>query len=190
MTEKFFSPLRRDALRVTEEGKPSLILQTLLASLSVTALVLEGTSLRFETIREMSLRHPMTVPSFEPRKVLRVFLDLALQQGYLCQPRQELMNPRGEGPFRCHFDQIELSLEKGSLGCRRCEAYVCLCGRCLCGYATENNSGQEIYHPPPAVSREERLEYIRVVKFCLAHIETRPKAKILMFPYGKNRRVR
>jgi hypothetical protein len=183
-------PLRRDALRVTEEGKPALILRTILASLSINTLVLDGITLRFETIKEISLRHPMTVLSINPREVLKVFLDHSLQKGYLFQPKQEIPygEPIGEGPPRCTFDHSELSLEKESLGCTQCGKYVCHCGRCLCGYRGKNSSGQVISYRTLPVSREERLEFVRVIKFCLANIEQRPKAKVLQFTRDRKRK--
>jgi hypothetical protein len=183
-------PLRRDALRVTEEGKPALILRTILASLSVNALVLDGTTIQFETIKEISLRLPMTVISFKQQKVLKLFLDHAFQRGYIFQPRQEITyeEPIEEEPPRCTFDQSELSLDKGSLGCTQCGKYVCQCGRCLCGYTGKNTIGQVISCPPLPILREDRLEYIRVVRFCLANIERRPKAKVLLFTRDKNRK--
>jgi hypothetical protein len=177
-------PLRRDALRVTEEGKPALLLRTVLGSLNVTVLVLDGKTIRFETVKEISLRHPMTVISFNQRKVLNSFLDLALQRGYLFQPHQELTcrEQVEGGPPRCTFDHSELSLEKGSLGCTQCGAYVCQCGRCLCGYAGENTLGQGLSCPPLPIPREERLEYVRVVRFCdldLQRVSSTRKRKLL-----------
>ena len=161
-------PLRRDALRVTEEGKPALLLRTILGSLKVTVLVLDGNTIRFETVKEISLRHPMTVISLNQRKVLNLFLDLSLQKGYIFHPDQELTYRERieEGPPRCYFDHSELSLEKGSLGCSKCRAYVCQCGRCLCGYTGRNYLGQVFSRPPLPIPREERLEYVRVVRFC------------------------
>ena len=84
------APLRRDALRVTEEGKPALLLRTILGSLNVIVLMLDGKTIRFETVKEISLRHPMTVISLNQRKVLNLFLDLSLLKGYLFHPRQEI----------------------------------------------------------------------------------------------------
>jgi hypothetical protein len=167
MTEET-EPLRRDALRVTTEGKPALILRTILRSLEVTVLVLDENTIRFETVKEITLRHPMTVIPFNQRKVLKLFLDLTLQKGYLFHPGRELTyeGPIEEGPPRCLFDHSELSLNKGSLGCRQCRKYVCECGRCLCGYRGRNPLGQVFSSPPLPVPLEERLEYIRVVRFC------------------------
>jgi hypothetical protein len=166
-------PLRRDALRVTDEGKPALLLRTILGSLNITVLVLDGKTIRFETVKEISLRHPMTVTSFNQRKVLNLFLDLSLQKGYIFHPRQELTYPEQieEGPPRCTFDHSELSLEKGSLGCSKCQTYICQCGRCLCGYTGRNTLGQVFSCPPLPVPREERLEYVRVVRFCDSNIQ-------------------
>ena len=179
-------PLRRDALRVTEEGKPALLLRTILRSLDIMVLVLDGRTIRFETVKEISLRHPMTVIPFNQREVLNLFLDLALQKGYLFHPRRELTNREQieEGPPRCHFDHSELSLEKGSLGCSKCRTYVCECGRCLCGYTGRNDLGQELGCLPLPIPREERLEYIRVVRFCDSNIEpviSAPKKKTPLF---------
>ena len=166
-------PLRRDALRVTDEGKPALLLRTILGSLNVTVLVLDRKTIRFETVKEISLRHPITVLPFNQRKVLNLFLDLSLQKGYIFHPHQELTyrEQREEGPPRCTFDHSELSLEKGSLGCSKCRAYVCQCGRCLCGYTGRNHLGQVFSCPPLPIPREERLEYVRVVRFCDLNIQ-------------------
>jgi hypothetical protein len=160
-------PLRRDALRVTEEGRPALLLRTIGGSLNIKVLVLYGKTLRFETVKEISLRHPLTVIPFDQRKVLNLFLDLSLRTGYIFRPDQEIIHREQsrERPLRCPFDHSELSLEKGSLGCTQCRAYVCQCGRCLCGYTRRTPSGQVI-SPPLPIPREERLEYIRVVRFC------------------------
>jgi hypothetical protein len=166
-------PLRRDALRVTDEGKPALLLRTILGSLNVIVLVLDGNTIRFETVREISLRHPITVIPFNQRKVLNMFLDLTLQKGYIFHPHQKISyrEPIEEGPPRCTFDHSELSLEKNSLGCSKCGAYVCLCGRCLCGYTGRTTLGQVFSCPPLPIPREERLEYIRVVRFCDLNIQ-------------------
>jgi hypothetical protein len=185
-------PLRRDALRVTEEGKPALLLRTHLGSLEVTTLVSDGKTIRFETMKEISLRHPLTVIPFNQRKVLKLFLDLTLQKGCLFQPDQELTyrEPMEEGPPQCCFDHFDLSLEKGSLGCTQCGKYVCQCGRCLCGYAGQYRRGQVLNVPPLPVSREERLEYIRVVRFCVDNIERRPKAKVFQLADFKRKSLK
>ena len=166
-------PLRRDALRVTDEGKPALLLRTVLGTLNVKVLVLDGKTIRFETVKEISLRHPMTVIPFNQRKVLDLFRDLSLREGYIFHPEQELSYPEPieEGPPRCSFDHSELSLEKGSLGCSKCRTYVCQCGRCLCGYTGRNSLGQVFSYPPLPVPREERLEYVRVVRFCALNLQ-------------------
>jgi hypothetical protein len=160
-------PLRRDALRVTEEGRPALLLRTMGGSLNIKVLVLYGKTLRFETVKEISLRHPLTVIPFDQRKVLNLFLDLSLRTGYLFRPGPEITHGEQvkEGPQRCPFDHSELSLKKGSLGCTQCRTYVCQCGRCLCGYPGKTPPGQ-VFSPSPLIPREERLEYIRVVRFC------------------------
>jgi hypothetical protein len=166
-------PLRRDALRVTDEGKPALLLRTILSSLDITVLVLDRNTIRFETVKEISLRHPMTVIPFNQGKVLNLFLDLSLQKGYIFHPHQELTYREQieEEPPRCTFDHSELSLERHSLGCSKCRAYVCQCGRCLCGYTGRNYLGQVFSCPPLPIPREERLEYVRVVRFCDLNIQ-------------------
>jgi hypothetical protein len=172
-------PLRPDALRVTKEGRPALILRTKLGFLDLMVLVLEGTTTWFETVKEISLRLPMTVVSFNQRKVLTLFLESALRQGYIFHPKRELTGRKKqmEGPARCDFDHCELSLEKGSLGCSVCRAYLCQCGRCLCGYTGKNHLGQVFSYPPLPIPREERLEYIRVVRFC--ELNLRPVPPVL-----------
>ncbi len=161
-------PLRRDALRVTEEGNPALILRTILRSLEEMILVLDGNTIRFESVKEITLRHPITVIPFDQRKVLELFLDLALQKGHLFHPDRELNYGElleEEAP-RCTFDHSELSRKKSSLGCTLCRKYVCECGRCLCGYTGKNYLGQVFSYPLLSIPLEERLEYIRVVRFC------------------------
>jgi hypothetical protein len=180
--------LRPDALRVTEEGRPALILRTVLHSLSVKVLVLEGETLRFETVKEISLHHPMTVPSFDSRKVLKIFRNLALEQGYLFQPEQEITEPPGLQSRQCPFDHSDLSLEKGALGCTRCGQFVCNCGRCLCGYQGVDTLEEMVTDPPLPVSRDDRAEYIRALRFCVAAIEQKPKAKVLLFTPDRKKR--
>jgi hypothetical protein len=174
-------PLRPDALRVTEEGRAALILRTVLPSLSITVLVLERGTLRFEILRELSLHHPLTVPSFDSREVLKIFRDLTLEQGHLFQPEQEIAERPGLKPRQCPFDHSDLSLEKGAPGCTRCGQFVCNCGRCLCGYQGVDTFEEMVTYAPLPVSREDRVEYIRALRFCVAAIEQRPKAKVLLF---------
>lgn len=171
---KEIEPLRRDALRVTNEGKPALILRTILGSLNVTVLLLDGTTIRFEAMEEISLRHPMTVISLNQQKVFSLFLKLALQKGYLFQPNRELTyrEQTEEGPSRCYSCHTELSLAKHSFGCTQCRKYVCHCGRCLCGYEGKNYLGQVFNQSPELpISLEERLEFVRVVRFCDLNIQ-------------------
>jgi hypothetical protein len=177
-----WEPLRRDALRVTSEGKPALILGTLPASLHVAALILEGTTLRFQNIKEMDLRHPMTVFPFNQQKVLRYILDLALQKAFVYRTRPEistgnLLAPGFLQEGRLHAPQW---IEKDWLVCTQCGGYVCRCGGCLC-----YDEGQKKYRTSLSLRREVRVEYLRAIGFCSANIETRPKAKILRFPRKK-----
>ena len=162
-------PLRSDALRVTRKGNPLLVLRTILGSQNVKALMLDGNTVIFATVEESTLRVLDSTISFNRQKVLDQFLHLALQRGYLFQPEHELTyrERTEEGPSRCYFDHTELSQKKCSLGCTQCRYYVCQCGRCLCGYTGMNYLGQVFSQLPELpISRENRLEFIRVVKFC------------------------
>jgi hypothetical protein len=180
-------PLRRDALRVTKEGKPVLILRTLRASLSVSALILEGTTLRFETFREMDLRHPMTVIPFNPQKILRLFLDLALQKALVSQTNPELSAGEPMASDRSRIGPAPAPSGPGteSLVCTQCGGVVHRCGCCLCGSKGKKHTGPKKSSAPFPISREERMEVLRAVLFCIAPIETRPKAKVLRFPRKK-----
>ncbi len=125
--------MRSDALRVTREGQPLLVLRIILGSQNIPALVLDGNTVRFESMKVDTLLSFPVSPN--RRQVLDLFHRLALQAGYLFYPGHVLTyrEQTDEGPPRCYFDHTELSLEKHSLGCTQCRYYVCQYGRCLCG---------------------------------------------------------
>jgi hypothetical protein len=88
--------------------------------------------------------------------------------GYLFLPKSALTyrEQTDEGPSRCYHCKTPLSIEVGVLGCTQCRYYVCRCGRCLCGYTGWNYMKQLFSQQPPLpVSREERVEYIRVARY-------------------------
>jgi hypothetical protein len=179
-----WEPLRRDALRMTGEGKPALILGTLPASLQVAALTLDGTALRFQTVREMDLRHPMTVFPFNQQKVLAFFLDLALEKAFVfrAKPESPAGKPSAPGFHQEEGHHLPLWIGKELLVCNRCGGYVCPCGGCRCYGAGNKRAGL----PLP---REERVEYLRAILFCSANLETRSKAKIFLFRRKKKSKL-
>ena len=96
------------------------------------------------------------------------FYDLALKKGFIFVPMRPLTTREQTeyGPTHSYKCKILLSLENGALGCTNCKCYVCLCGRCICGFPGGfNYLGQFIPPQPPLpCEREDRLEYLRVVR--------------------------
>jgi hypothetical protein len=158
-------PLDMAAVQFTKAGAPAIVLRQPDAGTAV-ALVLEGTSGCILTIDRNDLQH--MVRAEEPTSLLERFHDVALVLGHLMHPQRALTvrELSEEGPSRCYACKTEISLSKGSLGCTQCESYVCRCGRCLCGYTGRNYRGEVFTQPPLPIPREERLEFVRVVRLC------------------------
>jgi hypothetical protein len=101
-------------------------------------------------------------------EVFQQIWELVLTGGHLFLPHGPLTDKeqRDLGPSRCYQCQTLLSLTSGVLGCTECRYYVCRCGRCLCGYTGWNYMRQPFSQQPPLpISREDRVEYIRVVRY-------------------------
>ncbi len=162
-------PLPPDALRLTLDGKPGLVLRMESGSENATALVLEGAVGRIVSVACSAFLAFESMAGFDRQQALEQLHTVALGMGYLFHPERALTlrEQTEEGPTHCYECKTELSLEKGSLGCRQCQYYVCRCGRCLCGYTGRNYQGDLFTQSPPLpISRKERLEFVRVVRFC------------------------
>ncbi len=163
-------PLPPDALQVAPDGKPVLLLRINPGSEKATALVLEGAVGRIVSVECSPLLAFGSTAGFDRQQALDRFHTVALEMGYLFHPERALTlrEQAEEGPTHCYQCRTELSLEKGSLGCRQCQYYVCRCGRCLCGFTGRNYQGDLFtQYPPPPIPREQRLEFVRVVGFCV-----------------------
>ncbi|MBI5711614.1 MAG: hypothetical protein HZC42_15115 [Candidatus Eisenbacteria bacterium] len=159
-----------DALKLAPDNRPALVLRREHGSEEATALLLEGTAGHIETVDCGALRPPDAAPDFNRDEILERFHAFALEAGFLFHPGQALTwrELGSEGPPHCHECKTQLSLNAGSLGCTQCRYYVCRCGRCLCGYTGKNYLGQFFQQfPALPIPREQRLEFVRVVRFCV-----------------------
>lgn len=94
--------------------------------------------------------------------------DLVHTRGHLFFPNGALTYREQTvlGPSHCYHCKTVLSITGGFPGCTQCRYYVCRCGRCLCGYTGWNYMRQLFSQQPPLpVSREDRMEYIRVFRY-------------------------
>lgn len=160
-------PLQPDALVVTADGNPALLLRPGSDSGNAPALVLENAVVHFANVALEGVLAP--AGGFDRPGLLAQFHAVTQQMGYLFHPGRALTarEQTAVGPGRCYHCRVELSLAKRSLGCTKCQYYVCRCGRCLCGYTGKNYLGQ-LFSQFPAlpIPRRDRLEYVRVVRFC------------------------
>jgi len=159
-------PLPTNPVRITQDGKPAIMLRLQPESQRATVVLWDGTIASVEC----SALHTVEVAAgFDQEGVLRRFHDIALERGYLFYPNRPLTvrEQVEKGPSRCYWCKSLLSFQKGSLGCRQCGYYVCQCGRCLCGYDGWNYLRQYFaQYPPLPILWEQRLEFVRVVRFC------------------------
>jgi len=162
-------PLPPDALRLTLDGNPALVLRMESGSENATTLVLEGAVGRMVSVGCSGFLAFGSTAGFDRQQALDRFRAVALEMGYLFHPDEALTDREQteEGPPHCYECKTELSFEKGSLGCRECKYYVCRCGRCLCGFTGRNYQGVIFtQYPSLSIPREQRLEFVRVVRFC------------------------
>lgn len=161
-------PLPPDTLHTTLTGTPVLVLRRTSGASNALIMQVEAGKSRITTIESTGLR-VFDARLGDPRDVLERFHRVALEDGYLFHPRWELTvrEQTVEGPSHCYQCRTEVSFNKRSLGCTQCHYYVCRCGRCLCGYTGQNLWGEVFSQRPPLpISRQERLEFVRVVNFC------------------------
>jgi hypothetical protein len=161
-------PLPSDALRYTGDRQPVLVLRVQPGSTRVKVLRLDPRS-PTATFDLSDLRVDESSSVSRRQKIIKLFLKTALFGGYLFHPERPLTvrEKTEEGPAHCYHCKTELSFEKSSLGCKQCHYYVCRCARCLCGYTGRNYRGELFsQYPPLPIRREERLEFVRAVKYC------------------------
>ena len=163
----------RNALRFIDDHSPILVLRPPDDLGRVKAFRLSAQS-PIEMIPTESVNIPADVATYESTKeeILKQFHELALRSGFLFHPSGPLTfrEARQEGPSRCYECKTPVSFELNSLGCIQCSYYVCSCGRCLCGYSGLNYRGQYFpQFPPISIARIDRVELVRVVKFCTSN---------------------
>lgn len=156
--------LSPDAVRRTTAGDYAMVL-SLPGEGKARVLVLGGRAAQIETIDESDLQ----IISRDDEcflKLLDEFRRLALERGHLFLPGQPLtVRERLNDPTHCYECKTELSFDKRSLGCKHCWSYVCERGHCLCGNTSRNYLGQ-VFSQPPGPQIPDRIEYIRIVRFC------------------------
>ncbi len=98
------------------------------------------------------------------------FRNIAVNKGSLFIPRFPLTKREttesGESNCWSCGKGTKLSYYRGSIGCGRCKAYVCLCGHCMCdfpgGMCIVGTYIPERKHSP--FNYETRREYVKIVK--------------------------
>ena len=98
------------------------------------------------------------------------FRNIAIDKGALFIPRCPLTRREtteiGESNCWSCGKGTKLSYNRGSIGCGRCKAYVCLCGHCMCdfpgGMCIVGTYIPERKHSP--FNYETRREYVKIVK--------------------------
>lgn len=167
-------PLGPESLVITSDGNPAILLRTNSNKGNASALVLEAGMGRLTTVGLGGLQPVDSSAGLitEPRLLAR-FHEVALKMGFLFHPERELTarEQSDEGPSHCYHCRTILSLKGRSLGCTQCQYYVCLCGRCLCGYTGKNYLGQVFsQYPELPIPRSQRLEFVRIVRFSTHYV--------------------
>lgn len=162
------APLPATALQAAGIG-PVIILRTLEDSPQIKIFRLgDGAIVTLPTTASFT-PSPIDISDPSRPELIEQARKLALEKGQLFVPDHPLTQ-REQGPEGhpyCHHCRKSLALTLGSLGCTQCNKYTCLCGHCLCGYTGRNYLGQVFHqHPPLSIPREDRVEYVRVVRFC------------------------
>ena len=167
---KELDPLPDNPLQFVNNKDPVIVLRREHGSTHAKVLYLDQ-SITIDTIEGKNLRPFTSTPDNKNKhpQLLKQFHNIALEGGYLFHPGYRLTYREGteDGPTHCYHCKIKLSFEKGSLGCIQCRAYVCRCGRCLCGVTAKNYRGDLFTQKTSVpVSREDRIEFIRVARYC------------------------
>ncbi len=122
----------------------------------------------FSNVAIGSLRDPLPEEINDLVAVKLQFRDQAKTQGKIFRPRERPLTSRETtrfGPPHCHQCTRQLSFRLGSLGCRVCGQYLCICGTCVCGFEGMNYLGNYFARPALTISREDRVNFMRVFQF-------------------------
>jgi hypothetical protein len=165
--EHAIEPLDDDVVRLNYDGKYYVLLRESNDEKQNRALYLDSQIVGAVSNFEISNSIVVNKNDNKYYDILKRFKKVALEKGFLFVPPHPLTHREGEpiGPPRCFNCHTILGFESRSLGCSVCREYACRCGACLCGYEGFNYLHQFFKKLPPLpISREDRLEYIRIVK--------------------------
>jgi hypothetical protein len=149
-------------LRVTSDGHIVVVLRLLPEGAKIFQLG-DSVGLRVVDVQDLRVLADSSAALVDKKR----FVQEAAERGYLFLPSHPLTHREQTdvGPTHCYHCKVILSLETGALGCKQCQYYVCGCGRCLCGYTATNWMGQLFsQHPELPITREDRVEYIRIFR--------------------------
>ena len=121
----------------------------------------------FSNVAIGGLRDPLPEEINDLVAVKPQFRVQAKTQGTIFRPRGPLTARETTpiGPPHCHQCTRQLSIQLGSLGCRVCGQYLCICGTCVCGFEGMNYFGNYFARPALTISREDRVNFMRVFQF-------------------------
>lgn len=165
--EHEIEPLDDDTVKLNSDGKYYVLLRDSHNENQNRGFYLENQIIEPVSFLEISNSIVVNIDDKANVDILKAFEEAALGKGLLFIPKHPLTHRENEpiGPSKCHRCHELLDFESGSLGCSVCRYYACRCGACLCGYEGVNYLRQYFKQLPPLpISREDRLEYIRIVK--------------------------
>jgi hypothetical protein len=160
-------PLDDDAIRINNTGKYFILLRKSNNESQNKGFYLDSQIIGSVSNFEISNSTVVNKNNEKNHAILKRFKEVALEKGFLFIPSHPLTRREheSEGPPRCFKCHTILDFESEALGCSICRYYACRCGRCVCGYEGRNYLGQHFKQLPPLpISREDRLEYIRIVR--------------------------
>jgi hypothetical protein len=135
----------------------------------------------FEEINkeDADIQYASRLPIFEQNRLKQNFRKIALYKGSLFIPRrplaQTLITSAMEKPVTTEIGEsncwscgreTKLSYNRGSIGCNRCKAYVCLCGHCMCDFPVRFTCTYPYVLQQPGLpcNLAARREYVKIVK--------------------------
>lgn len=121
----------------------------------------------FSNVAIGRLRDPLPEKINDLVAVKLQFRELAETQGKIFRPKGVLTarETTPTGPPHCHQCTRQLAFRLGSLGCSVCRQYLCICGTCVCGFEGMNYLGNYFALPALTISREDRVDFMRVFQF-------------------------
>lgn len=161
-------PLPENPLRETVDGQIVVVLRFLDGGMSARVL---GMNLD-PAITKVPVNELRSFESSntEFSEIIEQLWNLVRSGGHLFLPDRPLTyrEQTENGPSHCQYCKTVLSIGGSDPGCTQCRYYVCKCGRCLCGFTGWNYIGQLFSQQPHLpVSRDERVDYIRVFRYLL-----------------------